>query len=68
MTSKHFIVATSEFLARGERHTGDSWIAVIDRERKVAVDEIHLRDTGSINDLRLIDEYDYAHGVDPYYE
>ena len=65
MTSRYFVVGTSEDFYRDLRHTGDSWIQVIDRERGEVCKEIHLRDTGSINDLRLLDEYDYAHGIDP---
>jgi hypothetical protein len=63
MTRSHFIVATSERLSRGKRHTGDSWIHVIDRLTRAVVAEIHLPDTGSINDLRLLDGFDYAHPV-----
>ena len=65
MTSQYFIVATSEFLSRNERATGDSWIQLIDRDAGIAIKEIHVSDTGSINDLRLLDEFDYAHGIDP---
>lgn len=67
MTEEYFIVAISELLARGERHAGDSWIQVIDRIRGAAVREIYLADTGSINDLRLLDKYDYAHCVQPFW-
>lgn len=67
VTSQHFIVATSEFLSRGERHAGDSWIQLIDRYQGIAINEFHLPDTGSINDLRLLDEYDYAHWIDPFW-
>ena len=65
MTDQYFIVAISEFLVRDERHGGDSWIHVIDRVDGTVVNEVHLSDTGSINDLRLLDEYDYGHGVSP---
>ena len=65
MTKQHFVVATSEVLARGERHAGDSWIQVIDRERGTLAREVHLRATGGINDLRLLDRYDYAHRTHP---
>ena len=65
MTKDHFVVAISELLSRGERHAGDSWIQVIDRERGITVRELHLRATGGINDLRLLDRYDYAHRVHP---
>lgn len=67
MTREHFIVATSEFLSRDKRSAGDSWVQVIDRQRSVAVSEFHLPDTGSINDLRLLDEYDYAHLVEQFW-
>jgi hypothetical protein len=67
MTREYFIVAISEFLARDERHGGDSWVQVIDRQNGNVVKEWHLPETGSINDLRLLDEYDYAHCVAPFY-
>jgi hypothetical protein len=65
VTSEHFVVATSEFLSRGERHAGDSWIQVISRQQGTIIEEFHLTNTGSINDLRLLDEYDYAHCIEP---
>lgn len=67
MTKKHFVIATSEFLSRDERNSGDSWIRVLDRKRLVVTNEIQLQDTGSINDLRLLDEYDYAHQIEPFW-
>jgi hypothetical protein len=66
MTADYFIVATSEFLARGDRHAGDSWIQIFERNRAVVIAEYHLKDTGSINDLRLLDEHDYAHWIEPF--
>jgi hypothetical protein len=67
MTREHFIVGTSELLPRGERSRGDSWIQVLDRRKGALVREFHLPNTGSINDLRLLDEYDYAHHVNPFW-
>jgi hypothetical protein len=67
LTQEYFIVGISEFAARGSRHLGDSWIQVIDRERGTVVNEFQLEDTGGINDLRLLDAYDYAHWVDPFW-
>jgi len=67
VTSRYFIVATSEYLARGDRCAGDSWIQVIDRRQGSIVNEICLVDSGSINELRLLDEYDYAHCVAPFW-
>ncbi len=67
LTSRYIIVATSEYLSRGQRHAGDSWVQVLDREQGIVLTEVHLRDTGSINDLRLLDEYDYAHCIDPFW-
>lgn len=68
MTSRYFVVGTSEDFYRDLRHTGDAWIQVIDREGGEVCKEIHLRDTGSINDIRLLDEVDYAHGVAPLWD
>ncbi|MEV6071314.1 hypothetical protein AB0L82_32610 [Nocardia sp. NPDC052001] len=67
MTLDHFIVATSEFLHRNERRHGDSWIQMIDRHSGTVVREFHLRGTGGINDLRLLDAFDYAHWLDPFW-
>jgi hypothetical protein len=67
MTDRCYVVATSEFLARGERVFGDSWIDVIDRSDGKVVQEIRLADTGSVNDLRLVDVPDHAHGVAPFF-
>lgn len=64
VTRAYFIVGISEFLSRGSRHKGDSWIQVIDRRSEDVVHETRLRDTGSINDLRLLDEHDFAHRLD----
>jgi hypothetical protein len=67
VTNQYFIVAISEFLARGDRYAGDSWIQIIDRRQDSIVNEICLADTGSINELRLLDEYDFAHCVEPFW-
>jgi hypothetical protein len=67
MTDSYFIVAISEFLQRDKRHGGDSWIQIIDRQQDLVVEEFHLAGTGSINDLRLLDDYDYGHWLDPLY-
>jgi hypothetical protein len=66
VTQGYFIVGISEKLIRDERHGGDSWIQVIDRQLGTLVSELHLVDTGSINDLRVLDEYDYGHCVSPF--
>ena len=67
VTRDYFVVAISQFLGRDKRHGGDSWIEIIDRRLGTLVDELHLAETGSINDLRLLDEYDHAHPVEPFY-
>lgn len=64
-TDDHFVVAISQFLSRNERVGGDSWIQLIHRKSGVVEQELHLKDTGSINDLRLLDVYDYAHRLPP---
>ena len=67
MTNDYFVVAISERRARMERTEGGSWIHVIDWRKKELVAERFLCDTGSINDLRLLDAFDYAHGVPPFW-
>jgi hypothetical protein len=66
VTRHYFIVAISDHLTRLERHTRGSWIQVIDRNRQSLLAEWRLQDTGSVNDLRLLDEYDFAHGLTPF--
>ena len=65
LTQDYFIVAISETLSRDKRCGGDSWIQLLDDAGHLLC-EHHLRATGGINDLRLLDEYDFAHGVAPY--
>jgi hypothetical protein len=67
LTKEHIIIAISEHRSRHDRTGGDSWVHVIDRQRKELVCEYHLPGTGSINDLRLLDEYDYAHCIEPFW-
>jgi len=67
VTAQYFIVAISESRSRNKRSGGDSWIQVIDRQSGAVAGEFYLADTGSVNDLRLLDECDYAHGVAPFW-
>lgn len=67
VTNQYFIVAISEFLARKDRISGDSWINIIDRKTLNVVKEIFIEETGSINDLRILDEYDFAHHLPPFW-
>ena len=66
VTDDYFVVAVSQFLSRKARWGGDSWIQLINRKSAIVEKEIHLRDTGSINDLRVLDVYDYAHQLQPF--
>lgn len=66
VTREVFVVGISQFLIRDQRRGGDSWIQVIDREQGTLLSELQLLDTGSINDLRVLDEYDYCHCVPPF--
>ena len=67
-TGEYLIVAISEHRSsRTDRAYGDSWIQVIDRRDKEVVAEHLLPSTGSINDLRVLDEYDYAHCISPFW-
>jgi hypothetical protein len=63
MTKDHYVVAVSEELARSKRHTGHSWIQVIDRYSGAMVEEVLIENSGSVNELRVLDEPDDAHGV-----
>jgi len=68
VTKDYLIVATSEFKTRNDRVNGDSWVTVIERWNKRIAAQYRLSGTGSINDLRVLDEYDYAHHVAPFCE
>ena len=61
VTDQYFVVGISQFLSRNARVGGDSWIQVIERRNLSLESEIHLKDTGSLNVLRLLDIIDYAH-------
>jgi hypothetical protein len=65
MTDDYFVIATSTLSPRSGRHKGDSWIDVVDRQDGTILNSVHLSNSGSINDLRLLDMYDYSHRVDP---
>jgi hypothetical protein len=65
MTEEFFVVAISDYLSRPERVTGNSWVQLIDRKSGKVIQEYHLLDTGSINDLRILDRYDFGHCVAP---
>jgi hypothetical protein len=67
VTQDVFVVTVSEFLSRHERWGGWSRLIVLDRRDHSVIDELHFADTGSINDIRLLDGDDYAHGVKPFH-
>lgn len=68
MTENVWIVAISEYLSRPERGTGNSWVQVIERPSGRVSQEFQLQDTGSINDLRLLDQHDFGHNVPPFWK
>ena len=65
LTPEFFIVAISDYLSRPQRVTGNSWVQLIERQSGKVIQEYQLLDTGSINDLRLLDRYDFGHCVPP---
>lgn len=67
VTEHYFVVALSQAKPRAERATGDAWIQVIDRRTRDVVAERQLEGTGEVNDLRLLDVFDYAHHVQPFW-
>ena len=66
VTEQYFVVGISETFQRDGRRLGDSWIQIIERESGDLLREFHIIDSGGINDLRLLDVFDYAHGVQPF--
>lgn len=67
VTGGHFIVAISDHLTREARNTRGAWIQLIDRHEGNLVAEWRLENTGSVNDLRLLDAFDYAHWLAPFW-
>lgn len=65
VTRDLFIVGVSEIRNRGERMRGDSWLYIICRHSNSVLHTIQLPDTGGINDLRLLDAFDFAHARPP---
>lgn len=63
MTDDVFIVGISEVTDRRRRINGDAFVQVIDRRSGTMLAEHRLEGTGNINDLRLLDEFDLAHGA-----
>jgi hypothetical protein len=68
MTAELFVVGYSTRAPRSSRIGNDSWIHVIDRISGNVLEEFHLRDTGDLNDLRLLDVTDASHNVRPFWE
>lgn len=65
VTEDTFVVGISERRSRGARCSGNSWIQLIDRQTLELKEEFLIEDSGSLNDLRVIDIFDYAHWQDP---
>ncbi len=66
MTKDVFIAGVSEVTDRRRRIVGDAYVQVIERRSGALLREHHLIGTGNINDLRLLDVCDFAHGVAPF--
>jgi len=66
VTRDYFVVGISDRLPRRLRHTQGAWIQLIDRRESRVLAEWRLGNTGGIKDLRLLDEYDYAHWQTPF--
>ena len=52
---------------RHKRRRGESFIVVVDRKKKEIVKKLRVRTIGNINDIRILDEPDLAHGKEPFW-
>jgi hypothetical protein len=66
ITQNSFVVGISERKSRDDRLDGNSWIQVISRRSLELEAEFFIKNTGSLNDLRVCDEFDYAHWQEPF--
>ncbi len=64
VTDRFLVVGVSSRAHRNRRSCGDGWIELISRHDGQLIDKWRLVGSGSLNDLRILDEYDYAHQVD----
>ena len=63
ITSSHICATHFPFqVERAERHNGNSYLTVLDRSNSQRV-QYPLKNVGNVNDLRVLDEYDFAHGI-----
>lgn len=62
----YFITSYFPEATRRDREKGDAFVVMINRQTGTKENEIKIKDIGSISDIRLIDEYDYAHCKGPY--
>lgn len=67
MTEDVFVVGISEVTDRRARIDGDAFIHIVERSTGALLSEHRLEGTGNINDLRLLGDFDLAHGVTPFW-
>lgn len=67
-TPEVFVAGYFPELTRHKRNTGDSFIALIDRQTGQKTKEIRIADIGSISDLRILDQVDLVHNGRPFYD
>ncbi len=68
VTKELFIVACFPYdPKRHTRRQGESFIVVVDRKKKEVVKKLRVKDIGNINDIRILDEPDLAHGNAPFW-
>ena len=64
MTDNHYLIGCFKIANRRYRGEGGSNIRMFDLQGNF-IEEYFIEDIGAINDLRIIDEFDYAHQVNP---
>lgn len=68
VTEDHFFVGCfhCNTLDREERMKNDSFISIVNKKTLNVDCRIYLPKSGDINDIRILDAYDYSHGILPF--
>jgi len=65
-SESHLFVGVSNKAERGRRQDGDCRIVIFNRKNKIPEKHITLKDAGNIYEIRILDAWDYAHGIQPF--
>lgn len=69
VTKEFFVVGCFPYdPKRHSRKDGESFIALVDRNKKEVVKRFRVKDIGNINDIRIADEPDLAHDIPSFWD